>query len=114
MPNKTNYNFEISRKVNWGDMDALGHVNNAKYFSYFEEARIEYIFHLGFETVTQQDRTGPILANISCDFLRPIVFPDTLTIGTGVIKIGKASMQMDYEIYSEQQKTKVAKGTSVW
>ena len=94
-------------------MDALGHVNNAKYFSYFEEARIEYMFHLGFETVTQKDLSGPILANISCDFLRPIVFPDTLTIGTGVIKIGRSSMQMDYEIYSKQQDTIVARGTSV-
>ena len=113
MGSKTKYNVEMVREVRWGEMDALGHVNNAEYFSYFEDVRIAYMHKLGFTTVTSQNRLGPILASISCDFKKPILFPDTLTVGTGVSRIGNSSAQLDYEIYSEKYNEIVATGESV-
>lgn len=108
-----NYPVSISCPVRWGEMDALGHVNNTVYFRYFEDIRIEYFKKLGLEAVTPDQEMGPILAQISCQFLRPVEYPDRVTIGVWVARIGNTSLQMDYEIYSEQHQEVVATGTSV-
>ncbi|MGI9552192.1 MAG: acyl-CoA thioesterase [Aurantibacter sp.] len=108
-----NYPISINCQVRWGEMDALGHINNTVYFRYFEDVRIEYFKKLGFEAVTSDQEMGPILAQISCQFLRPVEYPDQVTIGVWVARIGNTSLQMDYEIYSEQHQEVVATGTSV-
>lgn len=111
--NKTRFTTEIEHSIRWGEMDALNHVNNAQYFSYFEDARIAYLANIGYGNVTIDVGTGPILANISCDFIKPITFPDTITIGVGTTRIGNSSMTVEYEIYSESVEEVVAKGSSV-
>lgn len=103
----------IVQKVRWGEMDALGHVNNAVYFKYFEDVRIILFDKLGFNSVTASDPEGPILAHIDCQFLRPISYPDTLTIDCWVEKIGRTSMHVHHEIHSEALATVAARGTSV-
>lgn len=94
-------------------MDALGHVNNAQYFTYFENVRIEYFRSLGFKIISVNEETGPILAQISCDFRQPITFPDKLTIGAGITRIGNSSLQFDYDVYSTNEDRIVAEGKSV-
>lgn len=94
-------------------MDALGHVNNTTYFSYYENVRIEYFRSLGFESIIPEDNVGPVLASISCNFLKPVVYPDTIIIGAGIRKVGNSSIQLDYDIFSEQQKKIVSTGSSV-
>jgi len=65
--------------IRWGDMDALGHVNNTAYFRYMEQARLEWLFKNTDVRVYQQGK-GPVIANASCNFLVPIVYPATLEI----------------------------------
>ena len=108
-----NYPVSINCSVRWGEMDALGHVNNTVYFRYFEDVRIEYFKKLGFEAVTANQEMGPILAQISCQFIRPVEYPDQVTIAVWVARIGNTSLQMDYEVYSEQHQGIVATGSSV-
>lgn len=111
--NESQFPVELSLHVRWGEMDALGHVNNAFYFKYFEDARIEYFKHLDYETFSASDEVGPVLAQISCQFKRAIVYPDTIRIRTWVVKIGNSSMQMDYSVFSESQNAEVATGSSI-
>lgn len=94
-------------------MDALGHVNNTLYFRYFEDARIAYFAKMGFTTFAVNSGEGPILAQTSCQFIRPVTFPDTLTVGVWVEKIGQSSMQMEHELYSHSQQSVVARASSV-
>lgn len=54
--------------VAWGDMDALGHVNNTVYFRYFETARIKCFAELGLGQIEQSDDVGPILHSANCRF----------------------------------------------
>jgi len=108
-----NYPVSIDCAIKWGEMDALGHVNNTVYFRYFEDVRIEYFKELGLEAVTSDQEMGPILAQINCQFLMPVAYPDQLTIGVWVARIGNTSLQMDYEIYSKQHQQVVALGSSV-
>jgi acyl-CoA thioester hydrolase len=103
--------------VLWGDMDALRHVNNARYFAWFEAARIAY-----FDRITGAfgaagpglGEVGPILATTSCDYLRPITYPATVVVGVRVGEIGNSSIRMEYEIVRTDTPGDVcARGNSV-
>jgi len=107
------YPVSITFPIRWGEMDALGHVNNTMYFRYFEDARLAYMQKIGFGNFLPEDNLGALLAYIDCQFKKPVTFPDTLTIGIWVEKIGNTSLQMDYDVYSEQLQGLVAKGSSV-
>lgn len=94
--------------VVWGEMDAFNHVNNVAYYRYAESARISYLHTLAMF----KDETLTILAGSSCNYLRPVHYPDTLLIGVRCTKIGNTSLSMTYEYYSTAQNIVVANGTS--
>ena len=81
--------------VRWGDMDALGHVNNARYFTYAEQARIAWM-----EAVHPDDwaESGPILASISADYKRPIHYPATVEVRVLPGRVGRTSLGQRYEL----------------
>lgn len=80
---------EMSIPIRWGDMDAMGHVNNAVYFRYMETARIEWIHGLGFAG----DGTGEgiVIANAFCNFIRQFEHPGEVLIKTFVSPPGRSS-----------------------
>lgn len=86
--------------IAWGDMDALGHVNNARYFDYFQEARIEWLASLALDM--QQD-TGPVVVHVACTFLKPVVYPATLTLSSSLHSLGRSSMVLDQDLYQGAQ-----------
>ncbi len=93
--------FKVSLKqsVAWGDMDAFGHVNNTVYLKYFESARVKYFDDIP-ELAGFKGDAIPVLANISCNFKKPVVYPDTLILNVGVSKLGHASLKMQCEMIS--------------
>ena len=105
----------VTIPVQWGDMDALGHVNNARFFSWFESARIALFGRIGVATTVAD--VGPILATTTCDFLKPIVFPATVRIGVRVARVGETSIGMEYEVTdavaTDGTAAVYARGTSV-
>jgi acyl-CoA thioester hydrolase len=64
---------ELRMPVRWGDLDAMGHVNNTIYFRYFESLRIEWL--RGFDAAPDPAGVGPVMANGFCNFIRQIEFP---------------------------------------
>ena len=105
--------FTAQIPVRWGDMDAMGHVNNSRFFTYFEQARLEWL-----ETLAPDDwrvgSTGPILASAQCDFKRPVVYPATLAIAISVGVPGRTSLPTFYEVHVENEgETVVATGKAV-
>ena len=75
--------------VRWGDVDRLGHVNNAQYFSYSEDARTAWIAELTEGMGDVWDGTqGPILAEIQCLFIQQLRHPATAQIGTRAVRLG--------------------------
>ena len=114
------YALTLDIPVLWGDMDALRHVNNARYFAWFETVRIAYLDRLraAFPGAgagpTGLGEVGPILASTSCDYLRPVVYPGTVEVGARVTEIGNSSMRMEYEVTRTDAPADVcARGTSV-
>ena len=104
----------VTIPVQWGDMDALGHVNNTRYLAWFESARIALFLRVGIATTSAGIGVGPILATTTCDFLIPIVHPATVNVGTRVAKIGETSVTQEYEVRDAAAPEKLyAKGSSV-
>lgn len=102
-----------SVEVAWGDLDAMGHVNNTRFFRYFESARISYFSALGVLDITASEGAAPILAETGCRFRRPIGFPDSLEVGAAVDRIGTDRFHMRYRIVSSSQQAVVADGFGV-
>jgi acyl-CoA thioester hydrolase len=103
--------------VLWGDLDALRHVNNARYFAWFEAARVTYFDRIpgafGVGAVGLGE-IGPILATTICDYLRPVTYPATVAIGVRVGEIGNSSVRMEYEVVRTDTPGDVcARGASV-
>jgi acyl-CoA thioester hydrolase len=97
------YPVVVDVVVRWGDMDALGHVNNILYLQYFETARIEYLMRLGMEAPGPTWREyGLILASIACRFRLPVTYPDTLVVGTRVAAMGDDRLLMQHAAFSRK------------
>ncbi|MBL8470309.1 MAG: acyl-CoA thioesterase [Rhodocyclaceae bacterium] len=82
--------------IRWGDMDAVGHVNNTIYFRYMEQARVEWLEELRL-------KAGPkapfaVVVNASCTFLIPFAHPGTVEVRFFADKPGRSSLQTYYEL----------------
>ncbi|MFC6287774.1 acyl-CoA thioesterase [Nocardioides sp. GCM10027113] len=99
--------------VAWGDMDAMGHVNNAVYFRYFETARIRCFEELGLGSIGQSGGVGPILHSASCRFRIPLTHPDTVTVGAQIGDVGADRFVMRYRAVSHQHGAPAADGESL-
>ncbi|WP_194714176.1 acyl-CoA thioesterase [Noviherbaspirillum soli] len=82
--------------IRWGDMDMMGHVNNAKYFTYIETARIDWFTSIACAPNPQGE--GPVLINASCTFLRQLEYPGQIEIRTFVGAFGRTSFETFHEI----------------
>jgi acyl-CoA thioester hydrolase len=100
----------IELSVLWGEMDALGHVNNIIYFRYFEQARIAYFQRLGLELGQGGQGLGPILASTEARFRKPLKYPDRIRIGARVTDILEDRFMMEYRIVSERLGAVAAEG----
>jgi acyl-CoA thioester hydrolase len=88
--------------IRWGDMDAMGHVNNTVYFRYMEQARIGW-----FEALVSPEQawkgTGIVIANASCNFKRPINYPGTVEVRLSVGPLGGSSVPTFYELRMQDE-----------
>lgn len=97
--------------VRWGDMDAAGHVNNSRFFSYFEEARVNWLRDTLDGPLFEE--SGPVLANASCDFKQPLRHPATLTVDIYASPPGNSSVKTVYDARLERSGEQMATGAAV-
>ena len=90
IPDEKTFVHQSIIPVRWGDMDALGHVNNAVYFRYIEQARIDWLDTFGLK-VTQGDE-GVVVVNAFCNFLKSIEYPAELLIKTYIDNPSRVSL----------------------
>jgi len=97
------FHVTVDIPIAWGDMDSLKHVNNTKFFKYFETARIKYFEESGFIETIEKDSIGPILAATSCKFIKPLYYPDIVTVGTRVTSVEQDNLMMEHILVSKSQ-----------
>lgn len=84
-------------RVRFSDVDIYGHVNNVKYFEYYQEARLAYLTSLGRDE--QEGRFAVVVARVNVDYKRPILFrSEPYTIESWVSRVGNSSFDLSAEI----------------
>ncbi|MFN8450942.1 MAG: thioesterase family protein [Anaerolineae bacterium] len=81
-------------QVRWSDMDALGHVNNARFLTYFEQARINYVRGLRLWDGVP-DKLGLIIARVEIDFKLPLFAGDDVHVFTRCARLGNRSLDTE-------------------
>ena len=108
------YRFKVPIPLRWGDQDAMGHINNAKFLTYFEEARVRFFEKLG-ATVASGALSGqaPILAKIACTFTQQLRWPGTIEVGVGITRIGTKSFSIGHAVHQPGSDAVAAHGEAV-
>ena len=91
IPDQKKLVFETHIAVRWGDMDAMGHVNNATYFRYMETARIDWFRSIG--CVPDAHGEGPVIVNAFCNFYRQFEYPDEVLLKMYVSDPGRTTFE---------------------
>ncbi|HEU4674685.1 MAG TPA: thioesterase family protein [Motilibacteraceae bacterium] len=107
--------FTFRCPMRWSDMDAYGHVNNTRFLTYLEEARIEMFQELA-ERARGEDgllSTGVLVARHEIRYLRPLVHrTEPVPIDVWVTKIGGASFDVGYEVHDDEGAVVYARAAS--
>ena len=78
IPQQKKFVRAMAIPIRWGDMDAMGHVNNAVYFRYLETARIDWMQSIG--CLGGPAAVGPVIVNAFCNFYRQLRYPGDVVV----------------------------------
>lgn len=97
------YKFFHPTEVRYEDLDPQGHVNNAKYLTYFEQARIHYLIQLGLFSKDQSFmEVGVIVADIHVTYHATTHYGDPIKVGMKTTKIGNKSFTTEQAVLNAQ------------
>ena len=101
-------------EIRFADIDAFGHVNNAKYLTFIEQARVKY-FNDIVDWLYDWSKEGIILAKAEINFVKPVLFRDEITVLTRCSRLGNKSFDLQYQImrYKDSEETLMADGITV-
>ena len=88
--------FRVPMAVRWRDLDAFNHVNNSKYLSYLEEARLHWM--IGVPGKGLDDHVAPVVAAAQLNYRRPIGWPAQVVIELFVERLGNTSLTIGHRI----------------
>ena len=91
IPEKKKLVYEMDLPIRWGDMDAMGHVNNTSYFRYLGTIRIDWLASLGH--TPGPDGEGIVIVNAFCNFYRQLEYPGTVRLKMYVSDPGRATFE---------------------
>ena len=106
--------FRVELPIRFADMDADQHVNNAEFYRYMEEARMQWVGSLGLAMIPPAP--VPILAASACSFRAPLKYPGTVTAEIYLGRMGRSSVRTHYLLIDNATGKVAAEGfgVSVW
>jgi acyl-CoA thioester hydrolase len=104
--------FQATLDVRWGDMDAYGHVNNARYASYVEETRLRWF--ASFEGAWRTGEYEPVIAAQTINYRRAVEWPARIEVALRLERRGGSSLTLGFRITADGDPTRLyADGSSV-
>ena len=91
LPEQRKLVHDMVLSIRWGDMDAMGHVNNTVYFRYMETVRIEWMRAVGCDPDPQGQ--GPVIVNAFCNFYRQLEYPCDVRVKMYVSDPGRTTFE---------------------
>jgi acyl-CoA thioester hydrolase len=89
IPEKKKLVFEQTMPIRWGDMDAMGHVNNCSYFRFMETIRIDWFRSIGCDVNARGE--GIVIINAFCNFYKQLEYPGDVLTRMFVSDVGRSS-----------------------
>ncbi|CAB3746958.1 acyl-CoA thioesterase [Paraburkholderia humisilvae] len=98
----------------WSDNDIYGHVNNVVYYSYFDTAVNSWLIEAGLLLLSSEPDTDTqpigLVVETQCRYFAPLAFPDTVTVGLRVARIGASSVRYELAIFRNEEDNACAQG----
>lgn len=113
LPTRDLFHLWVPVHLHWSDMDAYAHVNNARYLTYCETARMHYFDAVGIDTATSQPDLGPAVVRVECNFRRQVRYPATLDVGVRASQIKGRTFTLEYGLFHQDTDDLAADGASV-
>jgi acyl-CoA thioester hydrolase len=105
--------FTYDAAVRWSDMDAYGHVNNARFLTLFEEARVAMFFVGARAHGLGSFEEGIVIARHEIDYLKPVDYGHPVRIEMWISQLRAASFTVSYELFDEGELASKAKSVCV-
>jgi acyl-CoA thioester hydrolase len=105
------YPHHSSAEIRYADLDRQGHVNNAVFATYSEIGRVAFMYNPARPLASKE--TSFVIARLLIDFRAELLWPGTVDIGTGVLKIGRSSFTLAQGIFSKGTLAATAEATIV-
>ena|SRR5688572_15946770 len=109
--NTPEWHHKITVEVRFADVDMFDHVNNAKYLTYIESARVAY--YTAVTGLTDPRTFDMTVARAEIDFLKPAFYGETLHVNSRAGRIGTKSWTLEHEICDADTGEVVARGSTV-
>jgi acyl-CoA thioester hydrolase len=106
---RSDYKHFLTVETRWMDNDVYGHVNNVVYYSFFDTAVNRYLIDEGVLDIRSGDTVG-FVVETSCSYEKPIAFPDRVTAGIRVARIGTSSVRYEIGIFRNDDDESAAHG----
>ncbi|MBR2625489.1 MAG: acyl-CoA thioesterase [Lentisphaeria bacterium] len=91
---------KLKLRIDWGDMDLLGHVNNVSIIRYLQAGRVMFMEKIGLPAYAGM-KTGPIEAATEIQFRKQLYFPGNVEVRTGVREVKNTSIILEHEVYDD-------------
>lgn len=89
---------KLKLRIDWGDQDLLGHVNNVSIIRYLQAGRVLFMENIGLPAFPKM-KTGPIEAATEIQFCKQLFFPGNVEVYTGVREVKNTSIILDHRVY---------------
>ncbi len=106
---RSSYKAFSALPTRWMDNDIYGHVNNVNYYSFFDTAIAHYLMNEGGLDPWKSEIIG-FCVESGCRFRKAIQFPDTITAGLRVGKIGRSSVRYEIGLFRNDDQETAADG----
>jgi acyl-CoA thioester hydrolase len=103
--------FVHEERVRFRDLDPMGHVNNAVFLTYLEQARVAFFSEMG--AATGLEDMNMIVARVEIDFKAPVRLGQEVEVFVRASRFGTKSFDLDYELRVDGQLVAVAKSVQV-
>jgi len=98
----TDFYIKQEIRIDWSDIDPMGHINNLAILKYIQTARINYIETIGFDYLHADQKIGPILASTHCQFRKSLFYPGQVVVFSKVDYIKTTSFRIQHKIYNDK------------
>jgi len=96
-----NFNTKMEIRIDWSEIDLLGHINNLAIMKYIQTARIDFLERVGMLPLSLETGLGPVLASTSCQFKKQLFYPGTVQVCSRVDQVKNTSFQMHHIVQDD-------------